>query len=111
MEPIQLALKFMDIFFPGENLEKLRPLLADDFSFSGPFYQFDSAEDYIKSIEVDPPKEFQYKIIRSFEDDSSACLIYEFIKPGVSTPMAQWFEVKDGKISRILLIFDAGAFV
>ena len=84
--------------------------MADDFSFSGPFYQFDSAEGYIESLQSDPPNGFQYEIIRSFEDESSACLIYRFSKPGVSTPMAQWFEMKDGKIRKILLIFDSGAF-
>ena len=41
---------------------------------------------------------------------SSACLIYQFSKPGVSTSMPQTFDTKDGKISSILLIFDTGAF-
>ncbi len=49
-------------------------------------------------------------MIRSFEDKSGACLVYEFAKPGVCTPMTQLFEVRDGKISHILLVFDTGAF-
>lgn len=110
MEPLQLALKYMEIFFSGENIEELSQLLTNDFSFSGPFYKFDSAEDYIESLQSDPPEGFEYEIIRSFESKSSACLFYQFTKRGVSTPMAQMFEVSNGKISKVLLIFDTAAF-
>ncbi len=110
MKPLQLALKYMEVFYSGGDMQALRPLLAEDFSFSGPFYTFESAEAYIDSLKADPPKEFEYEIIRSWEDDSSACLIYQFSKPGVSTPMAQMFQVKEGRISKILLVFDTGAF-
>jgi hypothetical protein len=110
VKPLKLALQFMEIFFSGEQMDRLRPLLADDFSFSGPLYQFDSTDAYINSLETDPPKGFEYEMIRSFEDESSACIIYQFTKPGVSTPMAQIFEVRKGKISKILLVFDTDAF-
>ena len=110
MEPLQLALKYMEIFFSGENLRELSQLLANDFSFSGPFYKFESAEDYIKSLQSDRPEGFEYQIIRSFESKSSACLFYQFRKRGVCTPMAQMFEVSNGKISKVLPIFDTGTF-
>ena len=108
--PLKLAMTYMEIFFSGENLDRLRPLLADDLLFCGPFCEFDSADSYIKSLQSDPPKAFEYKIVGSFGGDSSVCLFYQFTKPGVSTPMAQMFEVKEGKISEILLVFDTGAF-
>ena len=112
-----MAQKYMEVFFSGGDLEELSHLFANDFRFRGPSYDFDSAEDYINSLRADPPKKFQYKIIGSFEDESSACLVYQFSKPGVSTPMAQMFEVSDGKISknptcfryRGILIASAGA--
>jgi hypothetical protein len=110
VKPLKLALKFMDIFFSGEKMDRLRPLLADDFSFNGPLYKFDSAEDYINSLQADLPKGFNFEIIRSLEDESSACIFYQFTKPGVCTPMAQMFEVNEGKISKILLVFDTSAF-
>jgi hypothetical protein len=81
-----------------------------NFRFCEPFYTFNSAEDYINALKSDPPKNFKYKIIASFEGKSSACLIYHFSKPGVNTPMAQFFKISDGKISEILLIFDTNAF-
>ena len=100
----------MEIFFSGKDLDGLRVLFASNFKFSGPFYTYDSAEEYINTLKSDPPKDFNYKTIASFDEKSSACLIYEFNKPGVNTPMVQFFKISDGKISEILLIFDTKDF-
>ena len=100
----------MDILFSGGDIEQLRELFADNLKFVGPLHEFDCADDYINSLRSDPPRHFQYKIIRSLEDESSACLVYQFSKPGVCTPMAQLFEIGNGKIEKILLVFDTGAF-
>ncbi len=110
MNPTKLALQYMDTVFYEKDLDKLRPLLADSFVFEGPFYTFNTAEAYINSLKTDPPAEFKYEILRSWEDEHGACLIYRFAKPGISTLMSQWFEVKAGKITKTLLIFDSGVF-
>ncbi len=110
MKPLELAMKYMEIFFSGKNIESLRDIFAADLSFCGPFYTFDSSEEYISSLISAPPEGFEYEIISSFESGTSACLIYCFTKPGISTPMAQFFETKDGTISKILLIFDSVVF-
>lgn len=110
MRPSDLALKYMEIFFSGENLETLTDLFADDLTFEGPFHSFDTAHDYIASLKSGPPVGLAYEIIHVFEDEHSACVVYQFSKAGISTPMAQLFEVADGKISKILLIFDTGPF-
>ncbi len=100
----------MEIFFSGKNIERLNQLFSDDFSFHGPLFQFDSAKDYVNSLISDPPEEFNYKIIKTFESESSACLVYEFFKPGICVPMAQIFETKNDKICKIQLIFDSKVF-
>ncbi len=111
MKPMDLALRYMEIFYSGKNIDRLYQLFSDDFSFYGPLFQFDSAKDYVKSLIDDPPEGLTYKIIQSFESESSACLVYEFSKPGIScVPMAQLFETNNDKISKILLIFDTRAF-
>lgn len=110
MRPLQLAQQYMDIFFSGRDLGALRTLFTDDFSFSGPLYKFDSAEAYILALQSDPPRGFDYEMIRSFEDESCACLVYQFLKPGVSTPMTQLFKVQGDRIRNILLVFDTTAF-
>lgn len=110
MSPLDLVLSYMEIVFDGTSVGALCPLLAEDCTFEGPFYQFDTAEAYIQSLEAEPPEGFEYRIIQTFERESSVCLVYHFSKPGISVPMAQVFEISEGKISKILLIFDTGAF-
>lgn len=100
----------MDIFFSGENLSELGHVLAPDLSFTGPFYAFHSAEDYIASLEADPPVGCAYELVGSFESESAACLVFRFTKPGISATMAQLFEVEGGRIRKIHLVFDTAPF-
>ncbi len=110
MRPLELALKYMDIVFAGKDIDQLRDLFAEKFAFRGPFYECDTAEAYIDSLKADPPVGFRYEIIRTFETESCACLVYEFSKPGVQVPMVSMFEASNGKINKIVLIFDTAAF-
>ncbi len=110
MTPHDLALRYMEIFFSGKDLDRLGTILHEEFQFRGPLYQFDSAQDYIASLKADPPANCSYNIIYSFEQVNLVNLIYEFSKPGVATVMSQLFGVLDNKISNIELIFDSGAF-
>lgn len=110
MEPLRLAIQYMEIFFGSSPIDSLAEILSEDCSFKGPFYEFDSAKAYIESLKSDPPVNVSYQVVDSFENEESACLIYEFYKPGFSTVMSQAFKVTDGKIASILLIFDTAAF-
>lgn len=110
MTPLDLAQQYMDIVFSGGDLGRLSTILSDDCRFSGPLYQFDSAQAYIDSLKAHPPEDFEYKIIQAFERDAAACIVYQFSKPGITTPMAQLFGTRNGKINNILLVFDTAAF-
>ena len=110
MKPLDLALRYMEIIYSEEGPQALKEILAEDVRFEGPFFEFDTADDYIAAMEKYPPKDFQYDLVHSYEDQNSACLIYHFTKPGVKTPMMQFFEVDNQRITRILLIFDSAPF-
>ena len=110
MEPLKLAQMYLDIVFKTGDFDQLQQILADDLKFSGPLYSFHTAGNYINSMKTDPPKDFEYKMIKTYQDNSSACLVYEFAKPGVSTIMTQTFEIEHNKIKSILLVFDTAAF-
>ena len=110
MKPLELVNRYLEIFYSGENIQDLSQLFTNDLKFNGPFYTFGSAKDYISSLLSDPPKDFKYSILYTYENETSACIIYQFSKPGVTLPMTQYFEVKNEKISKILLIFDTGKF-
>lgn len=110
MSPLDLALQYMEIVYSGRDLARLNRILSADLIFEGPFFRADTAREYIDSLLADPPDAFEYEILHAFESGGSANLIYEFSKPGVLTPMSQLFDIVDGRIARILLIFDSDAF-
>lgn len=110
MKPLELALAYMRIVFSTGKMDALSDLLADNLQFQGPFFNFNKASDYIKSMLQNPPEGFEYQIIKTIVDETSACLIYQFSKPGVSTIMTQVFETSNGKIDKIWLVFDSKAF-
>ena len=110
MKSLALAQKYMQIFYVSHDFDKLANLFAENLQFDGPLFHFSSAKDYINNLKFDPPDNCNYKLLASFEDDRSAVLIYEFIKGDLRTPMSQFFEIKDSKISKILLIFDSRPF-
>ena len=110
MTPQELALRYMEIFFSGKELDRLEDILHENCKFRGPFHQFNSALDYIASLKADPPQNCNYKIIHTFEQDNVVNLVYYFSKPGVSTIMSQLFDVLDDKFTSMVLIFDSAAF-
>jgi len=110
MKPLDLAKRYMENFYSGQKIDDLRSLLSDEFTFKGPFVECHSADEYIASLKCDPPRGCRYVVLHEFETESSACLIYQFSKPGINTPMAQVFSIRDGTISGIRLIFDARVF-
>lgn len=110
MTPLQLALKYMDIFYGEKDPLLLKDILHEDLIFDGPFVKFNSAKDYIDSLLEAPPKNMSFEIIESFENETSACLIYTFTKGEIKSKMSQLFKIKHGKISRILLVFNTKDF-
>ena len=110
MSPLEIAKKYMESFYGEAPLDAMLPLLSENLIFKGPFVEFDTALEYFESLKENPPEGVSYKILNTFENENTVCMIYEFSKPGVITPMAQIFEVVDDKITNIRLIFDTNAF-
>lgn len=111
MSPLQLANRYMNILFDEGELDDLLELFADEFQFSGPFYEFSSGRTYVDALKAGPPRDFSYETIGAWEDDTSACIMYQFQKPGISVTMSQFFEIDNDRICRILLVFDTAPFI
>ncbi len=107
---MHLALSYLDIFFSGQNLDRLYDLFDPSLHFEGPFFTFDTAETYIEALKQNPPAQMAGEILHTFESGETACVIYTLKKPGVETPVAQLFETNGDRITKILLIFDTRMF-
>lgn len=55
-KPLDLALKYMDIFYNSGRIDELCSILAADGIFEGPLNTFISAADYITVLPLDPPR-------------------------------------------------------
>ncbi len=91
-------------------MDGLYDLCAKDMVFEGPFFQSDTAEAYINSLKADPPLGCSYELHHAFESADAAMVVYTFRKGEIEAKMAQLFEVDEGRIRRILLVFDSGEF-
>jgi len=109
-KPLDLAESYMKSFFGQAPLEKMSELFSDDLIFEGPFHKYITAKEYIDALMEDPPKDVNYVLEKSYEDENSVCLIYTFSKQELETRMVQLFEIADGKICKIHLVFDTSAF-
>ncbi|CAM2064960.1 Nuclear transport factor 2 family protein [Sulfidibacter corallicola] len=109
-KPLSLARQFLEILFSGRDLDRLYSLLAPSFQFEGPFLLADGAEAYVETLKADPPEDWRCQILESFVSQGSACLVYRFSKPGVSTVMMQTFRCGSDGIEHTRLVFDTAAF-
>ncbi len=105
-----LVESYMKSFFGQAPLEMMSTCLAVDLEFEGPFYKSSTAKEYLDSLREYPPTNVRYVLEKTYEDDTSVCLIYLFSKPGVETRMVQTFEIANEKIQKISLVFDTNAF-
>lgn len=112
MKALRAAHRFMDLFYSGspDAILELESSLSPDSVFRGPFHEYGSAREYIDALLADPPVGMQYNIIGSVDADDAACLIYDFQKGAIKTTMAQYFELREGLIVKIILVFDTSAF-
>jgi len=94
------------------DFDTARRLVHDDVSFAGPIDRFDNADAYIGSLrglaQIVKAAEEQ----KVFADGNDVCIIYDLVTntPAGSAPVAEWYHVRDGKISAVRVIFDARPF-
>lgn len=94
------------------DFEAAETLLANEFTFRGPFDTFDDPKSYIGALRKLYPIVKAVKVEKLFEDGDEACLLYDM---ETNTPIGtaficEWFKVRDGKIASIRAVFDARPF-
>ena len=105
------AVRFFKAWTTGD-FDTARSLVHDDVSFAGPIDRFDNADAYIGSLrglaQIVQAAEEQ----KVFVDDNDVCIIYELVTntPAGSYPTAEWYHMRDGKISAVRVFFDARPF-
>jgi ketosteroid isomerase-like protein len=94
------------------DLKAARGLLANDLSFVGPFDRFHSAEPYLEALKTLAPMIERVDMKRMFAEGDEVALFYDLVTktPAGTAPCAEWYTVKNGKITHIQVYFDARPF-
>jgi ketosteroid isomerase-like protein len=107
----QVVERFQAAMAKGDAAEA-RKLMRDDMKFAGPLDQFDKPEPYLQALGQLGPMIERVEVVREFSDGDEVarfCNLH-FKPPLPKTFVAEWYHVKDGKISSIRIAFDARAF-
>jgi len=89
-----------------------RKLLQDDMTFQGPIDTFNKADDYLESIKQLASIIQRIDLKHVFADGDDVCVLYDMVTntPAGTAFIAEWYQVKGGKIAALRVVFDARPF-
>ena len=102
----ELALEFVRRFCRAD-IQGLEPLLAEDLRFEGPFVETGTRATYLESLRASPLERTGYEISSVTEGDGRVAVFWCYEKDEGAVRIAQLFGFSAGKISEVLLVFDA----
>jgi hypothetical protein len=93
------------------DFDTMRSLVDDDVTFSGPLAQLEGAEDYIEGIKGMSQITSDIEIQKVFVDGPDVLTWYDLHTTVADpVPVANWVHVEDGRITSLLVAFDARGF-
>lgn len=94
----------------AKDFDAARRFLADNLRFEGPIDRFDRADDYVAAITR------LHGMVRGVEhqgtivEGDQVAVFYTLDTPVAKSPVAEWYTVAGGKITRLRAYFDARPF-
>jgi predicted SnoaL-like aldol condensation-catalyzing enzyme len=108
-----VATAYITAFCSG-NYERARELVAEDFSFHGPFIQASSRDEFFAGAAPLQPLLRGHRLLREWDDDGEVCAIYDM---QLETPagsgavtICDWLKVQGGHVVSERLVFDTAEF-
>ena len=100
--------RYLTAFSEGPaGIESAAALLDDAFHFDGPMLQAETKREFLQGLQAMGAMQPSFKMLRQFADGDHVCSVYEFSAGGPAVVMADWAEIKAGKIVRQKLIYDS----
>ena len=89
-----------------------RSYLDDNLSFQGPIETFQEADPYLESLKKLHHIIDRVEMKKMFVDGDDVCLLYDMVTktPAGTAFIAEWHQMKGGKIAAIRVVFDARPF-
>ena len=112
MNTKEIVKKYLAIFFSGQpDLDKIRAMLADNFTFQGPLMTANSADIYIAQLKAMGPLKMAVNIHQILSNDNQAAASYDFVTPRGNVPAVEWYWLENKKILRMKLHLDPRPFL
>jgi ketosteroid isomerase-like protein len=94
----------------ARDFSAARSLLADNLRFEGPIDRFERADDYIAAITglFQMAKGIEHQA--TIAEGDNVAVFYLLKTPVADAPVAEWYTVRNGKISQLRAYFDARPF-
>lgn len=109
MKPEEIVQAWSHAVHHGQ-FDKARPLAHERFSFRGPIDTFDRVDDYLAALQrlggIVTGSQPEATIVQGDE----VALFYILRTKVADAPVAEWYTLKDGKISAVRAYFDARPF-
>ena len=89
-----------------------RTLMQDDMTFQGPLDTFNTAGEYLESLKRLASIIQRIDLKKVFVDGDDVCVLYEMVTntPAGTAFIAEWYQVKGGKIAALRAVFAARPF-
>jgi hypothetical protein len=105
------AQAFHQAWTSSKNLDQAMSYIADDITADAPGAHITGAQQYRGFLSQFMTMLTGIENVAAFGDDTTAMLLYYPYTAQVSdAPIAEYFTVADGKITRILLVLDGPSF-
>ncbi len=98
--------------FAAKDMQSLRSLLSDDFSFQGPMMTSDGADKFVEQMR-NFPFQARFEDSRMVVEGENVVHMFDFVVTAPvegSVRMCECFEVTNGKIHSSRLYFDTAQF-
>jgi len=108
-----VVLDYLRAFYSAD-FQTARSLVADNFTFSGPFIHAEGKDAFFSSATGLTPIVRGFQLLHQWEDGEHVCTFYEFTldtPAGKGTILAaEWNQVRDGWVVSARLVFDSAQF-
>ena len=91
------------------DIATARKLMQDNMTFQGPLDTFNKADEYLEALKRLASIIQRIDLKKVFVDGDDVCVLYDMVTntPAGTAFIAEWYQVKDGKIATLRAVFDA----
>lgn len=106
MTPTEIAVAYLEAF-GRDDLTRAAEYIADDITFESPRVTLTGAEPYLAAVGEFAKAVVGVEIIAAFGDEERALVLYDMkTGPFGTIRAADYFLVRDGRITSDILVFD-----